>query len=63
LTSFFCKINNFEKKPSKKSRLEFGFNIFFGEYCNKTNFFEEIEFITEDTKAKHSNITTIYRDS
>ncbi len=30
---------------------------------NTTNFFEWIKFISEDTKIKHANITTIYKDN
>jgi hypothetical protein len=30
---------------------------------NKTSYFELIKFTTEDTKAKDTNITTIYKDN
>ncbi len=29
----------------------------------RTSCFEKIKFVTEDTKVKHTNITTIYRDN
>ena len=32
-------------------------------YYNRTKISEKIEFMTEDTNAKHTNITTNYKDN
>jgi hypothetical protein len=38
------------------------FFAFLGSMINRVSYFKQIKFITEYTKVKHTNITTIYND-
>jgi hypothetical protein len=59
---FFFLSHYNRKAQTKNINLQF-VKTFLELKNNKTSCFKQIDFITEDTKIKHTNITTIYKDN